>query len=71
MAKTRRLFYKSDQHRYNIFVGVKISPALNEAVELAWPASGRLRTDFIRLLIEEGLKSWRARQLPPPERKRD
>jgi len=64
MGKTRRLFYKSDQDRYSVFIGVKISPALNEAIELAWPASGRRRTDFIRLLIEEGLKSWRARNMP-------
>ena len=66
MAKTkaRRLFYKADQDRYDNFIGVKISPAMNEAIELAWPASGRRKTDFIRLLIQEGLKSWRRQHVP-------
>jgi hypothetical protein len=69
MGKTKRHFYKSDQDRYSVFVGVKISPAVNEAIERTWPASGRLRTDFIRVLIEEGLKSWRARNMPFADRK--
>ncbi len=68
MARTRRLFYKADQDRYDIFIGVKISPAMNEAIELAWPASGRRKTDFIRLLINDGLKSWRRQHLPVQKR---
>jgi hypothetical protein len=62
---TRRLFYKPDQDRYDIFVGVKISNGMNQEIECAWAASdGRRKTDFIRMMIAEGLKAWRERQGP-------
>jgi len=56
----RRVFYKLDHDRYDIFIGVKITQPMDSEIEAARARSGgRRRADFVRYLLQEGLKSWR------------
>lgn len=61
----RRVFYKSDQDRYDVFIGVKITNAMDDEIEAVRARSGgRRKAEFVRLLIDEGLKSWCRRHVP-------
>ncbi len=64
----RRVFYKLDHERYDVFVGVKISALMGKEIEDARARAGRRRADFVRSLLAEGLKSWRARHRPALKR---
>ena len=57
----RRAMYK--EKRYSAFLGLHITPEMQS--ELAREAAHALRpkSEFIRYLLEEGLKSWRFRDL--------
>jgi hypothetical protein len=63
-AAKRRVFYRLGHDPLTVFVGVKISQPLSDGIDRDWPASGGRKADFIRLLLEEGLKAWRARNIP-------
>ena len=61
---SRRVFYKLDHERYNVFVGVKISALMDKEIEAARARSGgRRRADFIRHLLREGIKIWRLQHI--------
>ena len=56
----RKMYY---QERLEVFLGVKVTPDMNAALEAAAERAGRVKTDFLRLMIAEGLKSWAFKDL--------
>jgi hypothetical protein len=60
---SRRVFYKLDHERYDVFVGVKITALMDKEIEDARARAGRRRADFVRHLLREGIKAWRLQHL--------
>jgi hypothetical protein len=54
---TVRHMYK--RHRYNCFLGLQVTREMNEELEREATHALQRKSEFIRLMLEEGLKAWR------------
>lgn len=57
----RRRLYKAD--RLDAFLGVNVTPQMNEEIEREAARALRPKSEFLRMLLEEGLKSLRFQHL--------
>ncbi len=57
---TRRKMYK--EQRYSVFLGLQVTPEMNAELEREAERALHPKSEFIRHMIEEGLKTWRLRQ---------
>lgn len=57
----RRTMYK--MQRYSAFLGLHITPEMNTELEREAARALRPKSEFIRYVLEEGLKSWRFHHL--------
>ena len=59
--RQRRKMYYED--RLNVVVGFKITKEMDEALEREALRAGRVRAEFTRMMIAEGLKAWAFKDL--------
>ena len=57
---TRRVYYRREGGRFDVMLGVNISHELNSRIEAAANDAQRSKSDFIRTILEAGLKAHQA-----------
>jgi hypothetical protein len=53
----RKVYYRPDGTLFDVMLGVNITHELNSSIERAADVAHRTKSDFIRLVLEKGLKS--------------
>jgi hypothetical protein len=53
--------YKTE--RLEVFLGVQVTPEMNAEIEREAARAVRPKSEFLRLLLNEGMKSWRFNSL--------
>ena len=60
---TRKVYYRPDGAFLDVMIGVNITKDLNEKIEQQAETAHRTKSDFLRLLLEEGLKTLSNKRL--------
>lgn len=62
---TRNAYYKPAGKLFNVMLGVNVTCELNESIEHGARVIQRTKSDFIRIILEKGLKAVHKEQQQP------
>ena len=66
-SMVRNVYYKPRGALFNVMIGANVTSDFNKQLERGADAPQRTKSDFIRLLLEKGLKAFHDERLPKRE----